>query len=492
MAVFNLVNAAGVYKGRSIGLDGQELCNLYPEVSASEGAKNTYSLIGTPGLKLFKQIGTLSQGCRGLFTTARDRLLMVIGSSLYEVYANGTSTIRGTLNSHTGPVSFAEIDKQRDPASAAVSHVMLADGVNGYILNTATNVFSTIVGDYYPGTSVISQNGFFIQNINNSNKFIYSNYLDGLTWEASLNYFAAESSPDNILSIFLINNQVWLMNSKSIEIWNYTGDADALWSRSGVGYINVGLAGRNAATLINGNLYWIGAGINGQNVIWHSGPSYMPERVSTNAIEHIMGSMDKVDDCVCLSYQQEGHQFVIFNFISGNRTLCYDMSTELWHERGDMDVPKGINNRHRAMYLTNWQNNIMVGDDANNNLYTWDLDQKSDNGKAILRKRVAPHIHAERKRISFNSLEIDMELGVGLQSGQGSDPQVMLRMSNDGGYSYSPINIWASAGKVGARLSRVKFSKLGMSRDRVFEISMTDPVKWVLINAFCSLTVQGS
>lgn len=489
---FNLVDAAGVYKGRSIGLDGQELTNLYPEISASDGAKNTYALIGCPGLKLFKQIGTSAQGCRGLFTTARDRLLMVIGSSLYEVYPNGTSTIRGTLTTSIGPVSFAEIDKQPDPASAAVSQVMIVDGANGYVFNTATNVFTNVVGDYMPGTCVISQNGFFIQNINNSNKFIYSNYLDGINWEASLNFFAAESSPDPILSIFLINNQVWLMGSKSIEIWNFTGNSNALWQRSGIGFINVGLAGKYASTLINGHLFWIGSGINGQNVIWHSGPSYMPERISTHAIEYILGKMDRVDDCMSFSYQQEGHQFVIFNFQSGNRTICYDMATGLWHERGNLDVSKGINDRHRAMYLTNWQNQIMVGDDINNNLYTWDLDQYTDNGKAILRIRVAPHSHAERKRVMYSQLEIDMEKGIGLQAGQGFDPQVMLRFSNDGGFTYSPIAMWRTAGKVGARLTRVQFNKLGMSRDRVFEISMTDPVKWVLIDSRINASVAGS
>jgi hypothetical protein len=480
-----------MYKGRSIGIDAQECVNLYPEMEGPE-AKNVAALIGTPGLELFKKIGTLPQGCRGLFTTARDRLLMVIGASLYEVNPNGTSVIRGHLNTVIGPVSFAESDKQPDPSSAAVSEVMMVDGANGYILNTATNVFTVITGDYLPGTSVISQNGFFIQNINASNKFIYSNYLDGLTWEASLNFFAAESSPDPIFSIFLINSQVWLFGSKTIEIWNFTGDPDVLWTRSGVGFINTGTAGRYSSAAINGNVLWIGSGPTGQNIVWRSGPSYMPERISTHAIEYIISQMDKVDDCVALSYQAEGHQFVIFNFPTGNRTLCYDLTTELWHERGDLDVSKGINNRHRAMYLTSWLGKIMVGDDTNNNLYVWNLDHYTDNGKAIRRIRVAPHIHSDRKRLMFSQLEIDMEKGIGLQAGQGSNPQVMLRMSNDGGYTYNPINLWQTAGTVGSRLVRVQYNKLGMSRDRVFEISMTDPVKWVLIDARILVTVAGA
>lgn len=474
--------ASSVYKGRAMGLDGTELLNLYVEMAGPE-AKDAQALIGTPGLKLFKSIGTSTAGCRGLFTTARDRLLMVIGSSLYEILPNGTSSILGALTTSTGPVSFAEIDKQADPSQAAVSQVMLVDGESGYVLNTATNVFTKITGDYMPGTSVISHNGFFLQNINNSNKFIYSNYLDGLNWEASLNFFACESSPDPILALHLLNNQIWLMNSKSVELWNFTGNPNSLWVRSGIGFMNVGSAGLRASTTLNGHIFWIGSGINGQATVWHSGPSYMPERISTHAIEYIMGKMDRIDDVVALSYSQEGHQFVIFNFHHGNRTLCYDMTTGLWHERGSFNPPTGINNRHRAMFVTSWDNQIMVGDDVNNNLYTWDLDQYTDNGRPIQRKRVSPHVHAERARVFFRELEIDMEKGVGLQEGQGSDPQVMLRMSDDGGYNYQPIVLWQSVGKVGARLQRVIYRKLGMSRDRVFEVSMTDPVKWIIIGA---------
>jgi hypothetical protein len=477
------------YQGRSRTVDSQECVNLYPEISASAEAKNVASLVGTPGLKLFSTTAG-SFGCRGLFTTARDRLLAVIGNKLYEISQYGSSSVIGTLNTSSGTVSFAEIDTQVDPQTVAVSQVMLVDGVYGYILNTATNALSVIGGDYLPGTSVISQNGFFIQNLNNSNKFIYSNQYDGLTWEASLSFFTAESSPDPILRLELINSQIWLFGSKTIEIFNYTGDSNGLFERQGIGFIQTGTAGRTCVTTINGHVFWIGSNPNGASVVWHSGPSYAPDRVSTHAIEYIIGQMARTDDCVAMSYQQEGHQFAIFNFPTGNRTLCYDLTTQLWHERGDLDVSKGINNRHRAMYLTNYAQKIIVGDVINSNLYEWDLNTYTDNGKAIKRIRVAPHIHNERHRIYFHQLEIDMERGVGLQSGQGYDPQLMLRYSNDGGYSWSTNEIWQTFGKVGARLSRVRFNKLGMSRDRVFEISITDPVRVILVDARLDVTTE--
>lgn len=74
----------------------------------------------------------------------------------------------------------------------------------------------------------------------------------------------------------------------------------------------------------------------------------------------------------------------------------------------------------------------------------------------------------------------------------GEEPKVMMEYSNDGGYFYSPNQIWSTAGKVGERLTRIRWNKLGMSRDRVFRFTFTDPVKWVIIDSRVELTVMNS
>lgn len=64
----------------------------------------------------------------------------------------------------------------------------------------------------------------------------------------------------------------------------------------------------------------------------------------------------------------------------------------------------------------------------------------------------------------------------------GYDPQIMMQYSNDGGYTWSD-ELWQSIGKQGERKSRVKWSRLGQSRDRVFKVRISDPIKVALINA---------
>jgi hypothetical protein len=68
---------------------------------------------------------------------------------------------------------------------------------------------------------------------------------------------------------------------------------------------------------------------------------------------------------------------------------------------------------------------------------------------------------------------------------QGADPQVMLRWSDDGGHTWSSEH-WASMGKIGQYYKRVIWRRLGMTvklRDRVYEVSGTDPVKIAIMGA---------
>ena len=69
-----------------------------------------------------------------------------------------------------------------------------------------------------------------------------------------------------------------------------------------------------------------------------------------------------------------------------------------------------------------------------------------------------------------------------LPTGQGDDPQAMLRWSNDGGSTWSNEH-WVSIGKIGRYQNRAIWRRLGWSRDRIFEVAITDPVKPVIVSA---------
>ena len=78
--------------------------------------------------------------------------------------------------------------------------------------------------------------------------------------------------------------------------------------------------------------------------------------------------------------------------------------------------------------------------------------------------------------------EVEMEKGVGLATGQGSDPQVMLDWSNDGGRTFVPAQKWRSMGKIGEYGGRsIRWDGLGSFYQRTMRLSISDPVKRVVL-----------
>jgi hypothetical protein len=145
-----------------------------------------------------------------------------------------------------------------------------------------------------------------------------------------------------------------------------------------------------------------------------------------------------------------------------------------------------VNDMHRGICHAFCRGKNYVGDYANSNIYYYDLDVFTDNTNVIKRVRSTRHLANDRKRLFFNEIEFDIERGTGLQSGQGSEPKIMMQLSNDGGASFGN-EIWLNTGAVGKRLTRARKSRLGMARDRVFKITCSDPVKWIFTGARLSV-----
>jgi hypothetical protein len=77
---------------------------------------------------------------------------------------------------------------------------------------------------------------------------------------------------------------------------------------------------------------------------------------------------------------------------------------------------------------------------------------------------------------------VDIEAGVGINSGQGSAPVMQLRWSDDGGHTWSNGHDM-QLGAMGKYRYRAYRTRLGISRDRVYEVSLTDPVKLAILGA---------
>jgi hypothetical protein len=90
--------------------------------------------------------------------------------------------------------------------------------------------------------------------------------------------------------------------------------------------------------------------------------------------------------------------------------------------------------------------------------------------------------YAGGNRTFHANLECIAETGVGVTTGQGSTPEIMLDISNDGGRTWRPFST-RKMGATGEYHQRIRWQKLGSSRDRIYRMAVSDPVKVTVSDA---------
>jgi hypothetical protein len=129
-----------------------------------------------------------------------------------------------------------------------------------------------------------------------------------------------------------------------------------------------------------------------------------------------------------------------------------------------------------------------VTDYRNGKIYKIDPTKYDNNGETLPFEVTSKHIWHDDKEIGISQLQVDIQAGVGLAVGQGSDPQMMLKVSKDGGNSFNEVG-WSDMGGVGQYKQRCIWRNLGSAKDWVLKLRVTDPIKRVLTGA--SAEMQG-
>ena len=474
MAQFPFVG--GSYTARSAAFDAERCVNLYPE-TGSPISKSVVMLLGTPGKRLWS---TLAGGnVRGLLRFTAALGVAVVGTNVYTVNTSGVGSLVGSIDNASTPVSMASNGTK----------VMIVTGPKAYILTPTTGVLTPVINTAFTGADTVQFiDGYFIFNKTGTGQFqitgLYDTTIDGL------DFATAEGAPDLLMSLLVDHREVWLFGETSTEVFFNSGNVDFPFERINGAFIEQGCAAKFSPAKMDNTVYWLTSDERGQGTVQRA-QGYSPQRVSTHALEFALSQMSRIDDAVAYTYQQEGHSFYVLNFPTAQQTWVFDAATNLWHERAWRDPASGALKQDRAICQMAFAGETIVGDWETGNLYALDLDYFTDNGDPIARIRACPHISSSGYRQQFfASLQVDMQTGVGLTTGQGSDPKAMLQWSTDGGYSWSN-ELWASIGKIGERRARVKWRRLGRSRDRVFRVTITDPVRVAIIGASVQLS-EGS
>lgn len=454
----------------SLPLDAARTINLYPVLD--DNGKEVAALYGTPGLLTFCTAG--AGPIRGNFAAANGRAFSVSNSGVYEILSGGTATLLGSLSTNSGIVSMDENGLQ----------LGICDGTYVYIFTYATNVFAKVTDSDLPSSGTICFiDGYFVVNENDTGKFFISSLYDGMTW-AALDFATAESSPDNLLRVYNAVGQLWLLGSKTGEIWTNTGAAAFPFERISGAKMAVGIYAPHTAAEVDNSLFWVGRDDKGVGIVYRAN-GFSPSRISTNAIELLIKAAPTPGTMRGYSYQSEGHVFYILTGGGMDTTLVYDVSTQQWHERAYLNSAGQFEQHLGAccMYAFSKQ---LVGSRLTGKIYEMSSSVYDDDGSPLAAERIYTYPGNENQRQRYKQLEIAMETGVGNQSDPGSDPQITLWISKDGGKTYSN-GYQRSFGKVGKYLSRAVWRKLGMSFISItFKIRITDPVKRALIGSYLS------
>ncbi len=190
----------------------------------------------------------------------------------------------------------------------------------------------------------------------------------------------------------------------------------------------------------------------------------------------------------------EGQNFYSITFPTDNRTFIL---SEKLGVNGWFEISSGIQDgRYQGSSFISAYGKTFVADETNGNIYELDLDTYTNNDEILQRTRVTQTIDAKsiggsrRDRLQMSTMNIEMETGTGILNGQGSDPQIMIEFSDDGGFTWSAGD-WADTGQLGETILLVNFDNLDSFYSRMFRLSTSDPVNYSIYAASIDLRLAG-
>ena len=455
--------------GRSLNVHAQTCINWYPEVT-KDTEKTKIALMPTPGTQVVKSVGI---GPHRGSIVHKGVAYYVSGNELISQSTTDVFTSLGTLNTSNGRVSMASNGSFGD-------QLVIVDGTDGWIYDTDATTFTIISDAQFPAspTQVVYVDSFFLVIAADSGQFNISSSNDGTAWDA-LDFANAERQPDNTLAVKVLGRDIYFVGQSTTEVWTNTGGRFPFEPYAN-GVLEEGTVSAWSVAKTSEGIIFVTSNERGQGkVIGINGTN--KKVLSNPTVEFHLNSYGDMSDCYAFVYEQAGHTFYQVSFPSAEKTWVFDvtmMDSELgWHQRSTNDA------RHIASTHVFFNNKHYVGSYNSSSLYELSLDVNTDNGVAIKRERAGIHLQINRKRIRYDKLELEFETGVGLITGQGSDPKIILDWSDDGGHTWSNAR-YISIGGIGEYGKRALAHHLGTARDRVFRVRGSDPVKYVLIGAY--------
>lgn len=439
-------------KGVSVAVNNQLTQNCYPIVSPGRGT----ALIASPGSDLFASI---SGACRGF---------QVMGGDLYAVF--GSTAYKVTSGASLGTIAGSgRVDMATDGTNLVI---VTGYGSPGYVITGG--VLSTISDADFPGGNTVEYTGgYFVFTADDDNWFISE--VNSATSYNALDVAANDGDP--IQAIREDHREILIFGSYSTRVWINTGDVDFAFERNNSVEIERGAYARWGIASDDNTLFFLG-----DDLVVYRMEGYVPVRISDEGTAAELAAYRDDDGDADLraswaySYTDHDHKFFVLT-VPNRGTHVYDVATGAWHSRKHWDYET----HHSFAYAYAYGKHLIGGIDGN--VYEWSRSYHDDDGTTLKRIRRSQVLADDDRRLRWKEVKLKMNVGEGLTSGQGSDPKVMIRWSNDYGRT------WSSERQLGIGVSgdytrTVATRHCGSSRNRIIEISQTDPVPFEILDAY--------
>lgn len=218
---------------------------------------------------------------------------------------------------------------------------------------------------------------------------------------------------------------------------------------------------------------------------------YQAARASNYGVELAIQSYSTISDATGFMFQMNGHTFYVLSFPSADTTWVLDVGMGQWVEWQSAKADGTLGAWRGASHVFAFGKHL-VGDFEDGRIYSVSYAAKTDDGKPIMRRRRIPPVSNNLKRMIHSKFQLDCRTGTGTDGmDQGQQPTICLRYSDDGGISWSSEK-WVPLGRIGQTQARAIWRQLGQSRNRVYEVTVTDPVDLAIIGADLDAIPCGS
>lgn len=430
------------------------MLNCYAVQAPPEG-RSPHMIQGMAGIRPFSTITPSPQRAGIQFNGS---LYSVAGGAFYSVNSAGTATSIGT------GLPAGTVDIAKNVSQIAI---LIEPDLWVYESGVLTQVTDT---DYTSRgakkMAVLDNYGGFIEP--NSGRFFICDLTDFTVYD-SLDFATAEAQPDNLVSIESNQRQFVLFGEESGELWDNVGGSGFPFVRVTNGYFESGCIGKDATCGADNTVFWLD-----QDRIFRRLNGITPTRISHDGVEQQWQDYATVSDVTVFPYVHDGHTFIVVRFPTQGATWVYDINTQEWHERESYGY-----DHWRAAWVVKCYGKTLVGDTQSGNIGEIHSRTYSEWGGILNREATSAVTYAENKWAFFDRLELDMEVGQGLEVGQGSDPQVMLDVSNNGGIDFRALPN-RSLGTTGQYTKTIHWDGMGRSKERVHRFRVTDPVPFII------------